>query len=680
MDLRRGWTASTRAAIIATGALVFAAHAACYLYFFVDDSAIPAVYAQNLLAGRGLVYTPLEGRVEGYSDFLNVLISAGSLLLTRALHIPKIEVLHIGMALSFGFGIGLVILTGAVLARAGARLPDLVAALGCIALAGPLAVWSCSSLEAVPFAFCVTALAAATIFQPLRPRVAVIVGVIAVLYRLDGFVFIAAVLAGAFLVVERTERRTLIARVVVPIAFATGAYHLWRLSYFHSLLSAPIEAKVLYKLFPAHHVVVKAPAQSYLRSFINLYGLAVVPAVLLAAAAAIRDRRGRGLILTTALLVAYVDLVGDWMFGWRFVVPLLSLVALIIGMAATRLRTQFAWLVALTALIWSTFGARSVAREFVRTQHKPIWWTSPRGGERLWLAPYGDLTAEARTLVAPGETIAYNQAGLVPFLLDADNIDDLGICSKFEARLPTTDVYFTEVGRYAALTDAPIFNAVHAYLLYRNVRMIISRTDLLRGANHGGIPASVVGGYYKLHSIDASGQNAIYLRTDKPAGQYRRDPSSFQEDLIHSSRIVRADVDGAILPADQIESAFPFLRWQTGRVTVRKTSRIALRFAEHDEDVMTLFVDSLAASSPVALTFSVFDEAGRLVTSAQVQADPARIAVLRPLPPGTRGRLLVIEMQSSEPIATVTIGDMRLNGQSTALKEYVLRSLSFSNP
>ena len=52
---------------------VFALHAANYLYFFVDDEAIPYVFAQNLLNGKGLRYNSFEGAVEGYSDFLSLI-------------------------------------------------------------------------------------------------------------------------------------------------------------------------------------------------------------------------------------------------------------------------------------------------------------------------------------------------------------------------------------------------------------------------------------------------------------------------------------------------------------------------------------------------------------------------------------------------------------------------------
>ena len=74
---------------IAVAALVlFTAHALNYLYFFVDDEAIPYVYAQNLLHGKGLIYNTIEGRVEGYSDFLHIWVATVILTVVRALQLP----------------------------------------------------------------------------------------------------------------------------------------------------------------------------------------------------------------------------------------------------------------------------------------------------------------------------------------------------------------------------------------------------------------------------------------------------------------------------------------------------------------------------------------------------------------------------------------------------------------
>src|SRR3954453_10367779 len=97
--------------ITAIGCAAFAIYAGCFAYFFVDDEAIPLVYARNLLRGRGLAYTVLEGRVEGYSDFLHVLWSAALLAVTRLLGFSPLAPLLIGKVVSLAAGTAIVVLT-----------------------------------------------------------------------------------------------------------------------------------------------------------------------------------------------------------------------------------------------------------------------------------------------------------------------------------------------------------------------------------------------------------------------------------------------------------------------------------------------------------------------------------------------------------------------------------------
>jgi hypothetical protein len=130
--------------------VVFVAYAANFLYFFVDDEGIPFVYAQNVLSGRGLTYNPLEGRVEAYSDFLHVVQATLVLATTKALGLPKLSVFFVGKAVSFAAGIAIVLLVLDVLRRL--RVGRLSASTGVavLVLTGPLALWSCSSLETLP--------------------------------------------------------------------------------------------------------------------------------------------------------------------------------------------------------------------------------------------------------------------------------------------------------------------------------------------------------------------------------------------------------------------------------------------------------------------------------------------------------------------------------------------------
>src|SRR5207302_8514066 len=118
------------------------------------------VMAQTLLGGHGLVYNPQDGHVEGYTDFLHVWLAAAILAVVRAVGANKLAVFFVGKAVSLAFGAGIVWLTARLLDRLHLTSgPAALAGLGFVALAGPLAVWSASSLEAVPFAFLVLLLA-----------------------------------------------------------------------------------------------------------------------------------------------------------------------------------------------------------------------------------------------------------------------------------------------------------------------------------------------------------------------------------------------------------------------------------------------------------------------------------------------------------------------------------------
>lgn len=673
--------------ITAAAVIVFTLYALSFLYFFVDDEAIPLVYAQNMDAGKGLVYNTLEGRVEGYSDFLLVMWDAVLLRGVRALGYPKLAVLECGKALSFVLGIAVVVATARMLRRDGASPAGMTSGLAFLALAGPLAVWSCSALEEVPFALLMTAFSSLLFLD--RPgdlpstrsaRSCVTLAALAVLCRIDGFVYVGAVLFAALVSADKDGRAWIRLRVVIPVLAIVVIYHAARVAYFGSLLSAPLDAKVLYKLAPHAQVLVKRPERAYLAAFMDLYGVALVPVLLVAGIAACARRVGRAALVAAVCLAVYVEIVGDWMFGWRFLVPLLPLVAVVIGLSVSRLRGRLAWLAAMVVVGWSVSAAHAFAREYVGREQRPLWWNDRQAGVRTWLSPYGDLMPLARRAVTDrGQRFAYNQAGLLAFMLDVDNLDDLGICSRFIAGLPTTDVYFTEVGRYSPLTNAPVLRAAHAYLLYLDVRTIASRTDLLSNANDGHIPPFILDDYFRLSGVDASGSNALYVRTTKPSDAYRADPALIQENLAHVSRIRRVDSDGHRLPVSAIGPSLPFLRDQSGTLPLHGRTRVDIRFADHDEDVRAVYVGGLWSRDEALVTFRLHDESGRQVGQIETRTTRSPAPVLQTFD-AVRARVLTIEAESPAAESQLTIRDLRVQGQSAALRDYVRRRLHFPAP
>ena len=675
--------------ITAAATLLFAVYAGSFLYFFVDDEAIPLVYARNLLRGRGFVYTVLEGRVEGYSDFLHVLWSSVLLAIGGGFRQSPLFPLVAGKAVSLCAGAAIIVVTARALRRSGVTPAGLVAGLGFLALAGPLAVWSCSSLETAMFALLVCAFGFSLITQredstalpvgrDLRVRTSRwltgALGIAIVLERIDGLFFVLALLFAAWAAEPRCERD--VRRLIWPIALVTVGYHGWRYVYFGSLLSAPLEAKVFYRLAGPGHSIAKGGGESYLRSFLDLYGLAAAGVFVAAAAFALRQRAGRLAVIALVLLGIYVGVVQDWMFGWRFVVALLPFAAVIIGVSVGRAPRVVGWCAAALVLGWSGLAARHFVRNYVDGEQRPIFWTDMHRGTSAWLAPYYDAFLAGRHLMHPGDRVSDNQAGLLPYLLDVENIDDLGICSRVVARLPTTDMYFTGVGRYSPLTNQPVLRTAHAYLMYQGVQFIIGRGDLLWKANGDVVPDALLDGLFTRIWMDAGGANVIYRRTDKPAEAYRRDATLFTENLAHTTMLTRASIDNQALEPAAFGPELPFLRELSSTRVFTRDIAITFGFGKHDSDVYGFYVGRITSRLPCTLTLSLADGSGRETLRRRFAIDAGGVLVNERFDAPVRARSASITVDAAEA-DRVTIKDLRIEGQSEKLREYLRRTLRF---
>ena len=628
----------------------------------------------------------LEGRVEGYSDFLHVLWSTVLLAVARALGQPHTFPLLVGKAVSFCAGVAIIVVTSRALRRSGVTLAGLVAGLGFLALAGPLAVWSCSSLETATFALLVAAFGFSLVVDQRDQRdqrdrrdrqwVSTALGTAVVLERIDGVLFVFAILFAAWAAEPRRHRE--LVRVTWPIALVAVMFHLWRYAYFGSLLSAPLTAKVLYRFAGHAQAITKGADEPYLLGFLHLYGLAAAPVFVITAAFAARHAAARMATIALLLLGIYVGVASDWMFGWRFVVALLPFAALIIGVSVGRAPRAIGWCAAVLVLLWSGVAARQFVHAYVDVERRPLFWSDMYRGEGAWLAPYYDLVLASRPLMHAGDRVAYNQAGLLPYLLDLENIDDLGICSRFVARLPTTDVYYTGVGRYSPLTNQPVLRTAHAYLLYQDVQFLIARTDLLWKANGARIPETLLDGFFTLAAVDASSANAIYRRASKPADAYRRDPSLFTENLAHTSGLARASIDSRTIDPTSYGRELPFLREQSGTLASTGDLQLVLGFGRHDVDVSTFYISHITSRVAGTLTLSLVDGAGRETLQRTVAIAAPGTSVLEQF--GTvRARSAFVTFHSAGS-NRITLTDMRIEGQSPALRDYVRRTLHFPAP
>jgi hypothetical protein len=695
---------TTRKVPIIIGAvctIAFVVYALNFLYFFVDDEGIPFVYAQNLLGGQGLVYDPFDGPVEGYSDFLHVGLATVILASVKAIDLPKLAVFAIGKGLSLSAATAIIwIAFRNMRAMRGMQPAGALAGLAFLAFAGPLAVWSCSSLEPALFALLVTLLTFACVRgeqdpedgqqEPQEPRgrrgegLALFAVAAMLLCRIDGFVYATAILVPALWATSRERRWRLVRGVVLPALGIFAVYQLWRIWYFGELLPMPLYSKVLHKLVPAEGIIEKENG-SYGLAFFQLYGW--LPAVVMAAVLWIcrKDRLIVALVAAAAMMTAYACIVGDWMFGFRFFVPVLPLIALLLARLLSEIvdrRPMAGRVLATVCMIWVAVVAYQFERRYEDIEEQQSWLASPSMDPARFFQLYYPLLLQARTVMDPGDTTAYNQAGFLPFMLKLHNIDDLGICSKFYAKLPTTDVTFTDVGRYAPLTDRRAMRASDAYLLYREPEFLIVPTVMLRSANHDLVPDALLDGAYQLSFIDAVDKNAVYKRTLKSVQRFKREPTWFLENLAHVSHVTRARINGQTVDPDDEGPALPYLREQTARFTVHGAYRAEVQIAEQNRTVREIHVNELWASQAVTVGITLRSTEGDTVFQEQFDLQPRQLGDYRAaLPDGSQAASFAIEITAPPGEDTrVRVGDVRVQGQSPELAAYLERMLQFPAP
>lgn len=320
----------------------------------VDDAAISLAYAKHLVRGDGLVLSPGANAVEGYSNFLWVLILApftargvDAILAAKAL----------GITLSLAALLLLAHVPGLVERRRIRPLDLLAPALTGLAL--PFALWSASGLENGLEAFLLV-LAVALSLREIDERATVPASSLAflalALTRPEGVVFWSVALAHRALLVllgRRRLRRDVewMAAFIVPFAL----YHTWHYLYFGEFVPNTYFAKAGGRS-PTHLLGYLThpgdPGLRYVRMFLSDYWLLPpVPFV----QSLIKGSQGLalggllilvllvGLCLTTrrvlshyalplAMLLAGFGAIvidgGDWMPHYRLVGPLLPLLYL----------------------------------------------------------------------------------------------------------------------------------------------------------------------------------------------------------------------------------------------------------------------------------------------------------------------------------------------------------------
>ena len=311
------------------GALL--AHAWVYR-FLTDDAFISFRYARNLSRGLGLVFNPGLERVEGYTNFLWVLVLAG---LNRLGLEPPQAAAMLGVAATVGLWVLVVRETLRRLPPSGAEWLVLVPAL-LLAATRSVAVWSSGGLETRAFEWLILAGTLRLVREaqgevrgsPAFPLAGVLL-VLATWTRPDGALVAASAFAASALWLARSGRldpRRLGVRVA-PFLVLVAVHLAFRRLYYHEWLPNTFYAKVGGRL-------AWGAGLEYAGAFALEYALWLwLPLVLLGAWRRLREGRGIEPLLFAAVILPhalYVIAIGGDHFEYRpfdLYFPLLFLLA-----------------------------------------------------------------------------------------------------------------------------------------------------------------------------------------------------------------------------------------------------------------------------------------------------------------------------------------------------------------
>jgi arabinofuranosyltransferase len=424
----RNLTALSLVALAAICAIALALQIYHFWPFMTDDAYISLRYSQRLMEGHGLTWNGLAPAVEGYTNFLWVLICAGlgalGMNLETAAHV-------LGIVSTVA---GIVAVAAQVYRDFPVKVRFLSALIACLALSlsAPVAVWSLGGLEQPLLA----ALLAWAAYFGVRwvstskgnPRDADVMGLLlglAVLSRADAALFTALFYAGAVLA-DGVRVRTLIARsrlLPIPILFFLGQ-ELFRHGYYGAWVPNTAYVKVAFTL---HRLRTGLKYEVMgVRSEFVFVALALVGCVALW----IAGKRRQVIFLATASVgwLLYIFVIGGDIFpSYRHFIPAMALMGfLVAGCGLLTLgapfrfsRPRVAIFLVLTLLVLTS------------DLFSPLE-TWEREGKEIGIFLHTAFGAKQPLLVS-------DAAGVVPYFAHMEVIDPLGLNDYHIARHPIAD-------------------------------------------------------------------------------------------------------------------------------------------------------------------------------------------------------------------------------------------------
>lgn len=427
------------------GLILAATAAACVLFvglcwafrdFTIDDLYIFLRYARNLAQGHGIRYNPEGPPTEGVSSLLWTLMLSG--LIGAGAEPPAAAKI-----LSVLFGTACVALSQFAIPTTRAAYRILATFL--VAVSAPLVIWSVSGMGASFAAFYALLWMLVVQRAELTNRNCLLLGLLSAggtLVRPEAALLWPALLV--FVSLSRSE-----GRMGALLMAGLGGILVWvplevfRIAYFGHLLPAPFYAKAVEPGLEQH-----LRGAYYVYEFIISYcGGAIALIALVWTFSAGEAWRGRGLplaLVTTAWILFPLLAGDDWMPQFRFLVPAIPAMMVMIAATVEQLCERVSWprgltialAVAIFGLLYASQGAgmwlaRNDNHHYANYRMQITYHTRAVEALRaqgLYLRDHGGAEA----------TVAAHDIGIIGFISGAEIIDLWGL-TDYEMAVLTPD-------------------------------------------------------------------------------------------------------------------------------------------------------------------------------------------------------------------------------------------------
>lgn len=425
----------------------FTWHIRQYADFIIDDTYISLVYVKNLLQGNGLTFNGTY--VAGYSNFLWVI---GVALLGMLGLDPVVAAKGLGVVCALLVFVLLVKLSRRLLRDRASGL--LASAL--LATSSSFVVWSVSGLEALGF----TLLIILSIYLILREeeqahiRWSVLSLAGLALMRPEGIGLMLTLISMRFLHHgRRALQRELVLGSLIPCGIYL-AFLTWHMLVYGYLMPTTVYAKSGDLPDQIRKGIGYLLGAGYQLSALMICLIVLLPVIFIP-----RHRRLPNSLLVLTIL-AYSSFIiiagGDWMPVYRFLVPLLPLVFLLVAQELVILGNwlgKYSWLQRYSLIaLFAVLALLQVWQASV-TNHQLI--------RRVALESQGsvEIGRMMGRLAGPDDTIALIDAGAISYFSNAHIIDMVGLNDNYIAHLPGG--FLTKYDNRYVLAQQPTFVQMH---------------------------------------------------------------------------------------------------------------------------------------------------------------------------------------------------------------------------